>query len=119
MLSAKGKVWLQTAKTLLQIELERAIGKRPQLELDSEELTKFAFESHANVYWAAGLDKIEILDLIRIGFTPDFSEWLDERSRVQAYDISGKLVQAWTKDVIEAVQQRSESAAEYFKEILK
>jgi hypothetical protein len=91
----------------------------PDFEMDSDKFKDFPFKTHTEAYWSAGLSKVTLLDLIRIGFTPDFSEWLDERSRVQAYDIAGKLVTCWTSEVIKAVKQRSDEVGEYFKEILK
>jgi hypothetical protein len=118
-LSAKGKIWLGRARYKLQIAIENKLKNAPNIELDADKFADFAFETHTDAYWDAGLSEVDLLDLIHIGFTPDFSEWIDERSRVQAYDIAGKLVVHWTSDVVEAVKRRSEEAGEYFRDILK
>ena len=118
-LSPQGKIWLEQARKRLQLAIENKLKKKPEIELNSEEFTAFAFNTHVQAYWDSGLGELPIPDLIRIGFTPDFKEWLDKRSRVQAYDITGKLVTCWTSEVVEAVKQKTQEVEEYFKDIVK
>ena len=118
-LSDVGKKWLNDARSLLQQAIEQELKKNGEIELDSKHFKSFAFGTHVDAYWNAGLEALSLPDLIRIGFTPDFKEWKDSDSRQQAYDIAGRLAEVWKYEAEAALRQRSDEVTEYFKKILK
>jgi hypothetical protein len=118
-LSEKGKNWLVEARLRLQKAIEIKLKKNGEIELDSKEFGDFAFASHPDAYWEAGLGELHPLDLLRIGWTPDFKEWLDKKSRVQVYDIGGRFLELWKEEAEEAIRRRSDEVKDYFKNILK
>jgi hypothetical protein len=110
---------LEKARLRLQKAIEIKLKKDGKIELDSKEFGDFAFASHPDAYWKAGLSELHPMDLLRIGWTPDFKEWLDEKSRVQVYDIAGRYFELWTREAEEARRQRSDEVKDYFRNILK
>ncbi len=116
-LSAIGKVWLQKARLFLQQRMEKEIKLNPDLELDSPKFTQMAFDTHAGAYWDAGLGTLPLTDLVIIGYTPDIKEWMDSGTRAQAYDISGRLVTEWGKNLQDAAKKQADEITDYFKKI--
>lgn len=118
-LSAVGKAWLNKARLYLQQRMEKELKNQVDIELNSSKFTQMAFGTHSDAYWDAGLGRLPITDLIIIGFTPDIKEWLDGGTRAQAYDISGRLVEAWGKDIQTATQKRAQEISEYFSNLFQ
>jgi hypothetical protein len=118
-LSPAGKAWLAKARYLLQRYIEDKLPLNPEVELDSAKFKDFAFKTHPRAYWKAGLGDLPITDLIIIGFTPDFKEWLDPGTRAQAYDIGGRMVTMYKEEFEDAIRKRTDSVVEYFKDFLK
>ncbi|MEO6098539.1 MAG: hypothetical protein ABIW76_23860 [Fibrobacteria bacterium] len=52
-----------------------------------------------------------------IGYTPDIKEWLDGGTRAQAYDISGRLVTEWGKNLKDAAAKQVDEITDYFNKI--
>ncbi|MEO6097867.1 MAG: hypothetical protein ABIW76_20295 [Fibrobacteria bacterium] len=118
-LSPAGKAWLADARYLLQKTIEKRLPLNPEMELDSAAFKTFAFETHPEAYWDAGLGNLPLTDLIIIGFTPDFKEWMDPETRSQAYDIGGRMVEMYRHELDDAMRKRTDAVVEYFKDILK
>ena len=75
-LSHEGKRWLNKALVNLQTAIELKLKTNPTIELDNDLFQKFAFDSHVDAYENAGLFKLPISDLLKIGSTPDISDLL-------------------------------------------
>lgn len=118
-LSQAGKAWLAKARHLLQKTIEKRLLLNPEMELDSTAFKTFAFETHPGAYWDAGLGNLPLSDLIIIGFTPDFKEWMDPETRSQAYDIGGRMMEMYRHELDDAMRKRTDAVVEYFKDILK
>jgi hypothetical protein len=115
----KGKKWLEKARLRLQKAIEDELKANGRIELDSKRFKSFAFGTHVDAYWNAGLSSLPLTDLRRIVLTPDLKEWGDSESRQQAYDIAGRLFEVWREKAETVLQQQSDEVANYLRKILK
>lgn len=107
MMSPEGQAWLDRARLKLQQAIE---GKREesnpkfdQLERNDGAFKSFAYGTHADAYWNAGLGSLGPLDLAMVGLTPDIKDLVPWSGISQAADIAVRLGKKWTKDAIDAV----------------
>ena len=98
-LSPKGKIWLTRARANLQFAMERGLATTPEIELDNEKFRKFAFGTHADAYWSAGLHDLSYEDKARIALTPELKEWTSGSTWSQAADEAEREAQATADDV--------------------
>jgi hypothetical protein len=118
-LSQKGKEWLVKAKFNLQTAIESGLASNPAIELDNEGFRKFAFGTHADAYWSAGLHDVSIPDKVKIGLTPDMKEWMSGDTWSQAGDIVGREGRAYGKDAGDWAGRVSEDVKDYFRRLFK
>ncbi len=105
LLSEPGQQWLDQTRVLLQVFLEDAIQADPAafavLETDSPAFRRFAFETHPDAYWEAGLADLPIRDLILIFLTPDVADLLSDEGRDQTREILLRLQVEWSARALE------------------
>ena len=106
-LSDEGKVWLTQARILLQVAIEDKRAADPRqfdvLEKDSQSFRAFAYETHPQVYWDAGLGNLGLLDLVMIGLTPDVGDLVPWEGISQAADIIVRLGRQWIENSVDMV----------------
>lgn len=124
-LSDKGKDWLQKAKKNLQDAIEDGLEKDKNIELDSERFRKFAFDSHPDAYWNAGLGNLDRYfgltfgpDHLKIMAQPDLVEWIKWDTWKQAADVGTRQiikanVDAW-KNASEFTSEAIDEISDYF-----
>lgn len=104
-LSPEGQEWLTRTRVLLQEAIENERERDPvafdQLERNDAAFTRFAYDSHPDAYWDAGLGELSIFDLANIGLTPDPRDLFGWDGMVQAADIAGRLGDVWGSDAID------------------
>jgi hypothetical protein len=107
LLSDAGRVWLVDVRERLQVavedERERGPAAFDALERDSAAFRTFAFDSHPECYWAAGLGDLPFADLLTIGLTPDTPDLLSFDGLGQVADIASRLLGAWGKDALDVL----------------
>ena len=73
LLSDSGRVWLVDVRQGLQVAMEDERERDPTafdgLERDGSAFRTFAFDTHPECYWEAGLGELPFADLITIGRT--------------------------------------------------
>lgn len=67
------------------------------LELDDKTFTQMAMATHANAYWSAGLGDLPLMDLVKIGLSPDIKHLATGASVSQISEISMLLLDHWKK----------------------
>jgi len=106
-LTPEGQSWLIRARENLQLAIEnrREADERDfdRMEKNNDEFRAFAFASHPDAYWEAGLGELSVFDLANIGATPDFADLLGWDGLAQAADIGGRLVSVWGTDAVDYV----------------
>ncbi len=106
-LSAEGQAWLVRARVNLQaaIENRRAAGDEAfdALEKNDSAFTAFAYGTHADAYWNAGLGDLNLFDLAVIGTTPDVRDLIAKEGLLQVADIGSRLMTTWGEDAIDFV----------------
>ena len=84
------------ARVNLQVAIEGYRAENPiafdSLEKDSTQFRAFAYDTHPQAYWDAGLGNLGILDLIMIGLTPDVGDLVPWEGISQVADIAVRLV---------------------------
>ncbi|MBI5369261.1 MAG: hypothetical protein HZA54_19650 [Planctomycetes bacterium] len=99
LLSDTGRAWLDRARLNLQTAIENERRRDPEafarLEEDPDAFRRFAYDTHADAYWRAGLADLPIMDLIRIGTTPDLRDLFTEAGLGQVVDIAGRMAQEY------------------------
>jgi hypothetical protein len=107
LLSDPGKVWLVDVRTRLQVAIESERERDPAafdtLEQNSAAFRTFAFDTHPQCYWDAGLGGLPVADLLTIGLTPDTPDLLSFDGIGQVADIVGRLLGAWGNDALDVV----------------
>jgi hypothetical protein len=98
-LSEGGKGWLTRARMLLQVYMEDGLRRDNSIELDNEGFRKFAFGTHPDAYWNAGFKDLSIADKIKVAMTPDWKEWANAETWLQALDIGKRQLEQWAKDL--------------------
>jgi hypothetical protein len=84
----------------LQFQLEKAIQKRHDIELNNEMFTNAAFEMHPKAYLDAGLADLSISDLWHIGLTPEIGEWKSWLTWKQAFKVAPPVLEGLSKQYI-------------------
>ena len=106
-LTPEGQEWLVRARENLQLAIEnlREADERDfdRLEKNNDGFRAFAFGSHPDAYWDAGLGDLSVFDLANIGATPDFADLLAWDGLVQAADIGGRLFSVWGTDAVDYI----------------
>jgi len=106
-LTPDGQAWLARARVLLQeaIEGERAADPAAfeRLERDDAAFTRFAYDTHPDAYWNAGLGELDIFDLSNIGLTPDARDLFGWDGILQVADIGSRLGGVWGSDAIDYI----------------
>ncbi|MBK7758850.1 MAG: hypothetical protein IPI35_21135 [Deltaproteobacteria bacterium] len=94
-----------------QLNLQTAIeGRRDadpadfdRLEKNDSAFTSFAYGTHADAYWNAGLGDLSPFDLANIGLTPDVRDLVAFDGLTQVADIGSRLLGTWGEDAIDYV----------------
>jgi len=84
-LSPQGQKWLDSTFVYLQRMMEAELYRNPGIELDSDNLKRFAFGTHPNAYIKAGFFCLHPYDFLKITATPDWGDILGENGLVQIY----------------------------------
>ncbi|MBW2255755.1 MAG: hypothetical protein JRI25_14300 [Deltaproteobacteria bacterium] len=104
-LSAEGQAWCEQAGVNLQTAIEDRRASDPagydQLEKNDAAFTAFAYATHADAYWSAGLGDLGIFDLTRIGLTPDIKDLVTWEGVTQVMDVGTRLLAAWGERAID------------------
>ena len=107
LLSEEGQAWLARARVNLQVAIENRLGADPlafdQLEKNNDGFRAFAYGTHADAYWAAGLGDLSLFDLTTIGLTPDVEDLVAFEGLGQVVDIGSRLLGVWGTDAIDYV----------------
>jgi hypothetical protein len=107
LLSDPGQVWLVEVRRLLQEAIEGERERDPtgfdRLEQDSAAFRSFAFDTHPQCYWDAGLGGLPVSDLLTIGLTPDTPDLLSFDGLGQVANIAGRLLGAWGGEALDVV----------------
>lgn len=106
-LSAEGQVWLDQAAVNLQLAIEDEVVGDPEgfdaLEKDDPAFTAFAYGTHADAYWNAGLGDLNLFDLAKIGLTPDVKDLVTQAGLEQVADIGIRILGRWGNKAIDYV----------------
>ena len=97
LLSKQGKQWLVNARKNLQVAIEDKLKTDPTIELRNggNDFKEFAFESHIDAYWNAGLYRLNTIDLVAIVLTPNFKDLMSKDGINQATKMIDKLINYW------------------------
>jgi hypothetical protein len=105
MLSPEGQQWLVRARLNLQTAIENRRAADPagfdEMERDGNAFRDFAYGTHADAYWNAGLGDLSLFDLARIGTTPNIRDLLGWAGIEQVADIGSRLVGVWGEDAVD------------------
>jgi len=112
-LSKQGKQWLVNARRNLQVAIEDKLKADPTIELRNggNDFKEFAFNSHVDAYWNAGLYKLNTVDLVAIVLTPNFKDLTSEDGMKQATEMMGKLTDYWLDNPMEGLKRGAELLA--------
>lgn len=77
-LSVEGQAWMVRARKNLQVAIEAELARNPEIELDDEAFTAFAYATHSRAYLDAGLTRLPVDDLIRVAVTPNLRDTLNK-----------------------------------------
>ncbi len=95
-LSPEGQAWLEKTRENLQRAIEDRLNAAPgafaELERNTDAFRDFAYETHPDAYWDAGLKDLPIKDLLEIGSTPDFKDLLTPEGLEQVAEIAERYV---------------------------
>ncbi len=94
-LSPEGQAWLAQARVNLQVAIEDRRRHDPlafdRLERDDAAFLEFAYDSHPKAYLDAGLEKLPLKDLVRIGLTPDVQDLATRNGLEQVVEVAAGL----------------------------
>jgi len=110
-LSKQGQKWLIKARKNLQVAIEDKLQKNPEIEKNNSAFTKFAFDSHVDAYWNAGLYKLNTVDLVSVVLTPNFKDLTSADGMKQAVEMMGKLTEYWLDNPTEGLKRGAELLA--------
>lgn len=106
-LTKEGQAWLVRARKNLQTAIENRRAADPadfdRLEKNDPAFTSFAYGTHADAYWNAGLGDLNLFDLANIGLTPDMRDLLAFDGLTQVADIGTRLLGTWGERAIDYV----------------
>ena len=98
---------MERVRVGLQVAIEDERASDPaafdRLERDDAAFTSFAYDTHPEAYWQAGLGELPVGDLANIGLTPDVKDLLAWDGLVQVGDIALRLAMKWGEDGIDAL----------------
>ncbi|HEY9899582.1 MAG TPA: hypothetical protein V6D00_10415 [Pantanalinema sp.] len=104
-LSPAGQAWLAQARLNLQVAIEARLKADPrafdQLELDDEAFKQFAYDTHPEAYLSAGMERLPLKDLVRIGLTPDTKDLFTVMGLEQVAEVAAGLAAAHAKDYLD------------------
>lgn len=107
LLSVPGQSWLVRVRAGLQVAIEDERDRDPagfdRLEQDNQAFRSFAFDTHPEAYWDAGLIELPVADLLTIGLTPDTEDLLSWFGILQVSDIAARLAAAWGADALDII----------------
>jgi hypothetical protein len=105
LLSQEGQEWLARARINLQVAIEKEVSHNPKgfdtLEKDDGAFQSFAMGTHANAYWFAGLQDLDLFDLAHIFASPDAKDLLALDGIKQAIDIGTRLLGVWGEGAVD------------------
>lgn len=109
-LSEKGQEWLIKARDNLQnaVEAQLSTPNGGDIELNDKLFTSFAYGTHADAYWDAGLKDLSIVDLVNIGLTPDIKHLATSDAVGQIEEIGGRLLNYWISNPKEGAKRGAE-----------
>ncbi|MXN92343.1 hypothetical protein GR160_14030 [Flavobacterium sp. Sd200] len=109
-LSKQGKQWLKNARKNLQVAIEDKLKVDPTIELRNggKDFKEFAFDSHVDAYWNAGLYKLNTVDLVAVVLTPNFKDLTSKEGLEQATEMMGKLSEYWLDNPGEGLKRGGE-----------
>jgi hypothetical protein len=121
-LSPEGKAWLDRARLNLQEAIERERARDPaafaELEEDADAFRQFAYDTHADAYWNAGLADLPISDLVRIGLTPDIKDLFTKAGLGQVADIAARLVAEYARRAGKSVTEFANDVLDRGREVV-
>ena len=104
-LSPQGQAWLDRARVLFQVAIEDERVSDPaafdRLERNDSAFTRFAYDTHPDAYWNAGLGDLSLFDLTNIGLTPDARDLFGWDGIVQVADIGCRLADTWGSNALD------------------
>ena len=113
-LSPEGKEWLIQTRINLQQAIENKVSADPkgfeELERNPDKFRDFAYDTHADAYWNAGLKDLPLKDLVQIGLTPDFSDLLTPSGVDQVFDILGRYYDHYSDELDSSLGDLHEEA---------
>ena len=105
LLSQEGQEWLARARINLQVAIENERMASPRdfdaLEKDDPAFQSFAMGTHANAYWFAGLEELDLFDLAHIALSPDAKDLFALDGIKQTIDIGTRLLEVWGEDAVD------------------
>jgi len=105
LLSNEGRAWLARARVNLQVAIENERKASPRdfdaLEKDDAAFQSFAMGTHANAYWFAGLEELDLFDLAHIALSPDAKDLFALDGIKQTVDIGTRLLEVWGEDAVD------------------
>lgn len=94
-LTPVGQDWMVQARRNLQVAIEDRLKQDPaafdRLERDDKAFLEFAYDSHPRAYLDAGMERLPIKDLVRIGFTPDVRDLATLNGLEQVTEVAAGL----------------------------
>jgi hypothetical protein len=94
-LSKEGQAWLVRARLELQKEIESGLTAQPDIELQNDGFTKFAFDTHVPAYTNSGILNLSFGDKWEIFKTPDNKDKFSINGLKQMFIIGGKQLLQW------------------------
>jgi len=116
-LSKEGQGWLTRARQNLQDAIEDGLQLDPTIELNGRAFREFAFGTHADAYWNAGLHRLPLGDKLKIVNEPDKKEWLKLDTWKQAGDVGGREVKATGGDAWDGAKHVAQDVKQYFEDL--
>lgn len=97
LLFKQDKQWLVNARKNLQVAIEDKLKADPTIELRNggNDFKEFAFDSHIDAYWNAGLYRLNTVDLVAIVFISNFKDLMSKDGFKQATKMIDKLINYW------------------------
>ncbi len=101
-LSPAGQAWVARARKNLQVAMEKKRAADPaafdRLERNDEAFRQFAFSTHPAAYLDAGLGKLPLSDLIKIGAGPDLEDILNPAGLEQVETTAVQVAESKAED---------------------
>lgn len=76
--------------------LESALASNPSLARSRSDLLDVAYASHSDAYMRGGFGSLSLMDKLRVGNTPDYSDSIFKKKAWPVFiDTGKKLYQEW------------------------